>query len=629
MKKVIRQSGGRRSVRSILLTALTLGACSTIMTTGVLFAVASPASAAQATQLAFTTQPPTTTVAGATLASFEVLIEDGTNAPATTNLTDSITISSSCALGGTTVATASGGTATFNALVIDTGTSCTLTATDTSTTLSKATSTSVTVRPSTANKVSFTTQPPTTANESAALATFKVSVEDSFGNVVTTGTGATDDVAITSSCTLGGTRTATAVAGVATFSALAVDDTGACTLTAKDSSRNLTAATSTSVSVSVGSAGKLAFTTQPSKTGNAGSALATFRVSVEDASDNVIATGTGATDVVTITSSCTLGGTVSATAVAGVAAFDALAIDSARACTLTATDTSRSLTVATSTAVTVSPDTATKLDFTTEPPATASVGAVLSSFQVSVEDAYGNVVTSGNGAKDTLTITSTCALGGTATASAVAGVATFTSLSLNSAGTCTLTATNSSRVLTVATSSVIDSRSAQGALNVTSLTGTFGKSLTLKTSGGTGAGAVTFSVTNGTATGCSVSGSSLTASSLGTCIVIATKAASATNQAASSPATTVRFSVAVPKATHVIGAAWVGRTVTVKIVGSHFYGRPRIVSNAAGVRALVLRDSGRLLTVRVTVNAGAKTGVHTFTVILAKGKRTSVKFNLR
>ena len=629
MEKVINRGSGRRSVRSTLAKILTLGACSTLLATGFVFVSASPASAAQATKLAFTTQPPTTAVAGATLATFKVLIEDGTNAPATTDLTDSITISSSCTLGGTAVATAIAGVATFSALAIHTAGACTLTATDTSTTLTTATSTSVTVSPSTAAKLAFTTQPPTTANEGATLATFRVTVEDTFGNVLTTGTGAVDTITISSTCTLGGTVTATAVAGVATFSALIIDDTGACTLTGKDTSRNLTTATSTSVTVSLGSATKLAFTTQPPTTANAGSSLAIFRVSVEDSFGNVITTGAGATDVVTITSSCPLGGTVTATAVAGVATFSALAIDSARACTLTATDTSRSLTTAASTAVAVNPDTATKLAFTTEPPATANVGAVLTSFQVSVEDTFGNVVTTGNGAKDSLTITSSCILGGTATATAVAGVATFSALVINSPGTCTLTVTNTSRNLTTATSSTIDSRSAQSALSVTSLAGTIGKTLTLTTSGGSGTGAVTFSVTNGTATGCTVSGSSLTVSSVGTCIVTATKAASTTNQAASSPATTVKFSVAGPKATHVIGAAWVGRTVMVKIVGTNFYGRPRVISNVAGVKALVTGDSGTLLTVRVTVNAGVKTGVHTFTIILANGKRTSVKFNLR
>ncbi len=54
-----------------------------------------------------------------------------------------------------------------------------------------------------------------------------------------------------------------------------------------------------------------------------------------------------------------------------------------------------------------------------------------------------------------------------------------------------------------------------------------------------------------------------------------------------------------------------------------------MISNVAGVKVFVTGDSGTLLTVRVTVNADVKTDVHTFTIILANGKRTSEKFKLR
>ncbi|MBP6043507.1 MAG: InlB B-repeat-containing protein [Rhodoluna sp.] len=81
--------------------------------------------------------------------------------------------------------------------------------------------------------------------------------------------------------------------------------------------------------------------------------------------------------------------------------------------------------------------------------------------------------------------------------------------------------------------------SAQSALSVTSTSGTFGSSLTLSTSGGSGSGAVTYSVSNGTAAGCSISGSTLSFTSVGTCLVTATKAADASYLVASSAATTV------------------------------------------------------------------------------------------
>ena len=79
----------------------------------------------------------------------------------------------------------------------------------------------------------------------------------------------------------------------------------------------------------------------------------------------------------------------------------------------------------------------------------------------------------------------------------------------------------------------------QSALTVTTVSGTLGTPFALETAGGSGTGAVTCVVTNGMASGCTVSGSSLSASTAGTCIVTATKAADATYLAVSSTATTI------------------------------------------------------------------------------------------
>ncbi len=84
---------------------------------------------------------------------------------------------------------------------------------------------------------------------------------------------------------------------------------------------------------------------------------------------------------------------------------------------------------------------------------------------------------------------------------------------------------------------------AQAALTLTSVTGSVGTPLTLATSGGSGTGAVSYTVANGTATGCAVSGSSLSASTVGTCVVTATKAGDATYVPASSSATNVTFAL--------------------------------------------------------------------------------------
>lgn len=78
-------------------------------------------------------------------------------------------------------------------------------------------------------------------------------------------------------------------------------------------------------------------------------------------------------------------------------------------------------------------------------------------------------------------------------------------------------------------------------LTVTTLSGVVGTSLTLGTSGDPEGGAVSYTVTNGTATGCEVSGSTLSAESAGTCVVTATRSASGMNPAVSSSATTISF----------------------------------------------------------------------------------------
>ena len=92
----------------------------------------------------------------------------------------------------------------------------------------------------------------------------------------------------------------------------------------------------------------------------------------------------------------------------------------------------------------------------------------------------------------------------------------------------------------------------QSPLTLASGTATVGTSIALTTSGGSGSGAVTFAVEGGTAAGCTVSGGMLTATGPGTCLVVATKAADTTYQAASSAVTSFTFSAAPvpPKPTH-------------------------------------------------------------------------------
>ena len=81
-------------------------------------------------------------------------------------------------------------------------------------------------------------------------------------------------------------------------------------------------------------------------------------------------------------------------------------------------------------------------------------------------------------------------------------------------------------------------KATQSSFSITSISGTFGTTLALTTSGGTGGGAITFATSTN---GCSISGSDLSSTSAQTCVVTATKAADTTYEAISTSATNVVF----------------------------------------------------------------------------------------
>jgi hypothetical protein len=82
------------------------------------------------------------------------------------------------------------------------------------------------------------------------------------------------------------------------------------------------------------------------------------------------------------------------------------------------------------------------------------------------------------------------------------------------------------------------------------------------------------------------------------------------------------------RATRVVGGAWAGRTVIVTILGSGFFGQPRIISNTGrGTTARVIHDTGKRLTVRVTVRPGTPPGIHVFRITLANNKSCNVHYS--
>ncbi|MDE3082618.1 MAG: hypothetical protein KGJ39_04280 [Acidobacteriota bacterium] len=173
---------------------------------------------------------------------------------------------------------------------------------------------------------------------------------------------------------------------------------------------------------------------------------------------------------------------------------------------------------------------------------------------------------------------------------------------------------------------------AQQPLYLASTNGYVGTTIALNTSGGSGSGAVSYAVTNAGSAGCTVTSGILTAKSVGTCLVTATKAGDTIYLGASSNATTVTFArrpATAPRAIKMSSAVFTGRSIVTSVIGAHFYGQPRFTSSVGGTRVSVLRDTGQVLTIRVTISSVAPRGVHTFFLVFAHGQRSSVRYNQR
>jgi hypothetical protein len=212
-------------------------------------------------------------------------------------------------------------------------------------------------------------------------------------------------------------------------------------LSASDAS--LTSSTSSSITISHAAASKLIIAQQPNSA-MAGQSVGTVIVEIEDQYGN-IATGNSATVAL---AGVSLTGTTSVAAVNGVATFTGLSMTQVGTQTLTAT--SAGLTLAVSNSITISPAAASKLVFTTQP-TNAIAGSGIGTVAVSIEDAYGNVLTNNT---STVTLAGT-SLTGTTSVAAVNGVATFTGLSMTQAGTRTLLASDGSLTSAISNSITI------------------------------------------------------------------------------------------------------------------------------------------------------------------------------
>ena len=198
-------------------------------------------------------------------------------------------------------------------------------------------------------------------------------------------------------------------------------------------------------------AAKLVFTVQPGNAASGAAIAPSVQVAVQDAQGNTV---TRATTSITVAignpASGTLSGTTTVAAVGGVATFSTLSLNQVGVgCTLTAS--ASGLTGAMSSAFNISVGAAAKVGFTVQPSNAAAGAAITPAVSVAVQDAQGNTVTTASSGI-TLAIGTNPASGtlsGTTTVTAVGGVATFSTLSLNQVAT-GYTLTASATALTLA-----------------------------------------------------------------------------------------------------------------------------------------------------------------------------------
>jgi hypothetical protein len=211
-------------------------------------------------------------------------------------------------------------------------------------------------------------------------------------------------------------------------------------------------------------------------------------------------------------------------------------------------------------------------------PASSTVSATLKSSQTlsfsttSYSKAFG----------ETQTVTATSLGSGLITYSAGASTACTISGSTvtitASTGTCTITASraaddNYQAADSINSVSITVSKAVQATLILTSTSAVFLTNLRLLTNGGSGPGAVTYTVSSSGTAGCAVSnGDSLTSTSAGTCVVVATKATSTDYLAAYDTRTVTIGKASLTLTTSVSASLKYGETTTATYSSSRSLG---------------------------------------------------------
>jgi hypothetical protein len=413
---------------------------------------------AAASRLSISVPPNTNVVAGNPLNDQIVIDEEDqygniVTSDNSTQVTASLD-SGAGTLTGTTMATVVNGVASFNDLEDDTA--GTLSLEFSAPGLAAVISSRSTVSAGPAAIIKVVGKPPSGVIAGVSFGGFVVDVMDNYGNLQTSFDGSvTAALASASGGTLSGTPSVDAVSGVATFNNLVAVTSGSISLTATSSASGttLTSPPSVPVVVSPAPADQFVVTTTFASPDIAGS-VGTVTVTAEDQFGNVAASGKNqylgtvtlsATDVLISGMPASYGFTVGD---AGSHTFANVVLETAGSQTVSAADSADHVATGTSVPVDVVPAAVNNFAVTTSfasPDVAGTVGTVT----VTAKDPYGNTVGSGPnqylGSVD-LTGTDDQAAGLPATHTFIAGDSgsfTFTGVVLKTAGTQTITATDS------------------------------------------------------------------------------------------------------------------------------------------------------------------------------------------
>jgi len=391
-----------------------------------------------ATQLTMTTQPGGRASGTVLIPQPVVAVRDSAGnlvANSTAAVTVEIQSGNNGELGGTLTVNADDGVATFSGVTLAGRVSTSYVLRFSSGSLNVAIANGVTVTPGTPTQLAVTTQPVPGPSATVMTTAPVVRVQDAQGNTVTSSTATVAVELVGEGGTLSGPQTINASGGVATFSGLTLTGVVGTSYVLQFTSDGLTQANSSGVTPSMhGVATQLTMTTQPGGAASGKSLTPQPVVTLRDSAGNRVANSTAPVTVsLPPGSNGTLGGTLTVNAVGGIVTYNNVTLAGKVLTPYVLGFRSGSLPAIPAISadpVTVTPGDPTQLAITTQPVPGVSGAELTTQPVVEIRDAQENTVTGSSATVEVAVVGTGGMLGGETSVDAVAGVVTFSGVTL-------------------------------------------------------------------------------------------------------------------------------------------------------------------------------------------------------